>query len=121
MSQHDGSSQDRYDAIVDALLTEPDVTFGPPGSGFGSTALKVHNKIFAMLVEDRLVVKLPRQRVDSLVTAGAGERFDPGSGRTMKEWVGVAPTTAEDWLSLAREARTFVAAQQVRKARLTSR
>ena len=34
MSQQANIAQDRYDAIVGALLTEPDVTFGPPGSGF---------------------------------------------------------------------------------------
>jgi hypothetical protein len=32
-------------------------------------------------------VKLPRERVDELVEAGAGHRFDPGHGRLMKEWV----------------------------------
>jgi TfoX/Sxy family transcriptional regulator of competence genes len=114
MSQHAGMSQDRYDALITALLTETGVTFGPPGSGFGATALKVHNKIFAMLVEDRLVVKLPRQRVDRIVDAGNGQRFDPGTGRIMKEWVALEPSSTEDWLSLAREARTFVASQQSR-------
>ena len=40
-----------------------------------------------MLVNDRLVVKLPRSRVDELVAAGEGDRFDPGHGRIQKEWL----------------------------------
>lgn len=120
MSQQANSAQDRYDAVVDALLAEPDVTFGPPGSGFGSSALKVHNKIFAMLFGGRFVVKLPRQRVDGLVDAGDGQRFDPGQGRPMKEWLSIEPAADLDWLSLAREARTFVASQPSGKSRRRS-
>jgi len=52
-------------------------------------------------------VKLPRARVDTLVAAKQGERFDPGHGRLMKEWVVVEPG-AGDWLALAKEARAFV-------------
>ena len=33
------------------------------------------------------VLKLPRERVASLVAAGQGQAFDPGHGRVMKEWV----------------------------------
>jgi hypothetical protein len=35
-----------------------------------------------MLVKEELVVKLPRPRVDELVAAGRGARFEPGLGRT---------------------------------------
>ena len=41
--------------------------------------------------------------------AGDGERFDPGIGRLMKEWVAVATRAKGEWLSLADEARAFVA------------
>jgi len=58
---------------------------------FGSPGLRVGGRFFACLVHDRLVVKLPRPEVDALVAAGAGERFDPGMGRQMKEWVAVPP------------------------------
>ncbi|HET7641179.1 MAG TPA: hypothetical protein VFK47_20895, partial [Ktedonobacteraceae bacterium] len=72
--------------------------------------LKIHNKIFAMLVKGKLVVKLPKPRVDALVASGDGERFDPRhDGRLMKEWLSVEPTSEEKWLSLAREAMEFVA------------
>ncbi|HET8630114.1 MAG TPA: hypothetical protein VFL91_22050 [Thermomicrobiales bacterium] len=110
MSQHAGTPGERYDRIVEALLGEPGVTQGTSGQrGFGASALAVEGKIFAMLASgDRFVVKLPRQRVDALVASGDGERFDPGHGRLMKEWLVVAPTAAADWLPLAREALAFV-------------
>ncbi|HEX5417790.1 MAG TPA: hypothetical protein VFZ25_19195 [Chloroflexota bacterium] len=102
------TSEQRYEAIVHALLDTPGVTRG--GQGFGSSGLKVHNKVFAMLSsKQEFVVKLPRQRVDALVAAGQGERFDPrGDGRLMKEWLCVGPATDEEWLALAREALEFV-------------
>lgn len=78
---------------------------------FGSMGLKVGGKVFAMLVKGRLVVKLPKERVEALVASGGGEYFDPGHGRIMKEWVAVEPGNG-DWQSLAREAKHFVARGQ---------
>jgi TfoX/Sxy family transcriptional regulator of competence genes len=57
-----------------------------PTRMFGSAGLKSHGKTFAMLVRGRLVVKLPRGRVQELLAAGAGDRLDPGHGRVMREW-----------------------------------
>ena len=90
--------------VVDAFAGDPRVTFGKM---MASPGLKVGGKIFAMLTRGRFVAKLPRARVDALVTSGAGERFDPGHGRVMKEWVSIAPGAA-DWLELAEEAHRFV-------------
>lgn len=50
------------------------------------------------------VVKLPRNRVDALVTARIGDRFDGGRGRAIKEWLVVRECTHRLWLQLAREA-----------------
>ena len=114
MSESSVTPEERYAALVAALRGSPDVT--PPEGrqarkGFGAAELKVKNKIFAMLTGGRLVVKLPRQRVDALVAAGAGERFDPRrDGRLMKEWLALAPESDLEWLPLAREAMSFVAA-----------
>ena len=109
MSQPTITPEERYVALVEEFLGERDVE--QSGKGFGSDALKVRGKIFAMLSHGRLVVKLPRQRVDALVASGDGERFDPRhDGRVMKEWLALAPTSQMEWLSLAREARVFVAA-----------
>jgi hypothetical protein len=74
---------------------------------FGSDALKVKGKMFAFLSRDRLVLKLPRERVGALVAAGAGELFDPGHGRLMQQWVVVLDERAA-WEALAREAYDFV-------------
>jgi len=81
-----------------------------PGSSrrrFGSEALKVNNKIFAMLVGGRLVVNLPRARVVELTETGRGEPFDSGKGTPMKEWVTLTTDEAE-CRALVREAYTFV-------------
>ena len=76
--------------------------------GFGSGALKVNGKIFAMMSsQGRFVVKLSKKRVDELVGGGKGERFDPGHGRPMKEWFVVGAGKA-DWVELAKEAYDFV-------------
>ena len=102
-----------YSSLVETFLQEADVTLGSPGKrGFGSSALQVNSKIFAMLSQGRFVVKLPRQRVDELVEAGKGERFNPGHGRLMKEWLVVHSVSQRDWLTLAQEAKHFVASSQ---------
>ena len=107
-------SQTRYAHIVKALTKDDGVTVGAEKKGFGSSALQVNGKIFAMLSsKGHFVVKLPRDRVDALVESGAGVRFDPGHGRVMKEWAVIDPSSKEpsskdQWLSLAREAMRFV-------------
>jgi TfoX/Sxy family transcriptional regulator of competence genes len=79
------------------------------GTGFGTNeGLRVSGKIFAMLVRGELVVKLPRDRVDQLVEAGAARRFDAGKGRPMKEWASVPASASRRWKGLVEEARTFV-------------
>lgn len=110
----DLTPEERYAALVQVLRGMPDVTEPEIGStrAFGADALKVHGKIFAMLTHGRLVVKLPRVRVEALIAAGTGTRFDPGHGRLMKEWLSVAPDEGLDWLSLAREALEYVGARR---------
>jgi TfoX/Sxy family transcriptional regulator of competence genes len=79
------------------------------GTGLGTNeGLRVSGKIFAMLVRGELVVKLPRERVDELVEAGAARRFDAGKGRPMKEWASVPASASRRWKGLVEEARTFV-------------
>ena len=106
------SGEDRFAALAEAMVDRPGTTHGSDGSGaqraFGSTSLKASGKIFAMLVNGRLVVKLDRRRVDELVASGDGERFDPGHGRLMKEWLAVESASDEVWRSLATEAEAFV-------------
>lgn len=99
------SADELFEGVVGALEGEPDVS---AGRMFGSPGLKIDGKAFAMLVKGRLVVKLPQERVDEIQSSGAGERFDPGHGRLMREWAAVHPSTPEAWLELATEARDFV-------------
>ena len=77
------------------------------GKLFASYGLKVDGKIFAMFGRGRLVVKLPKERVDEIVGAGKAERFNPGHGRVMKEWAAFQGEEAK-WVELAREAYKFV-------------
>jgi TfoX/Sxy family transcriptional regulator of competence genes len=93
-----------FQHVVDAFAAYRDVTGGKMMSSYG---LKVNGKIFAMFGRRQFVTKLPKARVDALVSAGDGKRFDPGQGRLMKEWVVVRDGKA-DWVELAKEAYQFV-------------
>ena len=90
--------------VVNAFANHRDVTGGKMMSSYG---LKVKGKIFAMFGRGQFVVKLPKVRVDELVSSGNGKRFDPGHGRLMKEWV-VIEAGKVNWIQLANEAYAFV-------------
>jgi hypothetical protein len=99
----------RFEQVSGRFLAEPDVT---QGTGFGTApGLRASGKIFAMLVNGELVVKLPKDRVQGLVAKGAGAQFDPGHGRLMKEWAAVPVDSPEDWEGLVEEAFRFVGAR----------
>jgi TfoX/Sxy family transcriptional regulator of competence genes len=105
------TAEERWASLVETMLAQGSATYGSDGPprAFGSTSLKTDGKIFAMLVKDRLVVKLDRRRVDELVEAGQGQRFDPGHGRLQKEWLDVDSESSDVWLNLATESEAFVA------------
>ncbi len=101
-------SEQRYAAIVAVLTALPDVSQSTK-KGFAQYSLKVGDKLFAThLRRGALLLKLPKSRVDWLSDSGDGERFDPGHGKVMKEWVIIRPDAVVDWLDLAREALAFV-------------
>jgi hypothetical protein len=96
----------RFYELSARYLPDPQVT---EGTGFGSSrGLRVGGKIFAIFGEVELTVKLPRARVDELVDAGVGTRFDPGHGRLMREWLTVSTRQAAEWERLADDALRFV-------------
>jgi TfoX/Sxy family transcriptional regulator of competence genes len=94
----------RFLPVIEAFAGDRQVT---RGRMFGSVGLKVNGKVFAMLVKGSFVAKLPKDRVNQLVTSRTGEYFDPGHGKLMKEWVALAGAVNQ-WVDLAREARRFV-------------
>jgi len=95
-------------AIVEAFASDKAVSIGE-GRGFGSGALKVDGKIFALQSSrGALVVKLPKARADELFATGEATPFDPGHGPKMKQWAAIE-SRAADWLALVKEARAYVA------------
>jgi hypothetical protein len=99
--------RERYEDLVDSLMGLDGVTPPRGGSGFGRSALRYHSKIFAMLVRGHLVLKLPEDRVASLVRSGDGAPFDANKGTPMREWLSLDPDSGLDWHALAREAIVF--------------
>jgi hypothetical protein len=103
----DPAQPQRYEDLIDELVGEPGVTPPQRKSGFGRSAMRFDGKIFVMFVRGRLVLKLPEQRVDELVRAHSGVRFNANKGRPMREWLSLDPAAGQDWPQLAREALQF--------------
>jgi len=101
-------------SVVQAFAADNQVVLPRAGKGFGSRALRVNGKIFAMMsASGQFVVKLPETRVKKLISSGDGEPFDPGHGRRMREWAWIkAPQ--EFWVEYAREAYKFVSERPAR-------
>ena len=77
-----------FESLCEEYAGVSGVTVPKGGSGFGSNAIKINKSIFAMLVDDRIVVKLPAARVTQLISSGDGRAFrcregkaDEGVGR----------------------------------------
>jgi hypothetical protein len=60
-----------------------------------------------MLVDDRLVLKLPAERGATLAGTEGAAVFTVGR-RAMREWVSVEPLDRHDWHGPAREALAYV-------------
>ena len=103
-----------FETVVATFARDRQVTC-EKGWSAGNLVLKVNGKIFAMLNKGRLVTKLPKARLDELVTGGIGCHFDAGRGRPMKEWVAV--DEASDWVALAKEGYSFVKGRAARGRR----
>ncbi len=90
--------------VVEAFAGDEQVSLGKM---LVSAGLKVNGRFFALVAHDRLVVKLPRERVRTLIADGTGGPFDRGTGQPLAEWVSI-PAGSTDWIAIAREARRFV-------------
>jgi hypothetical protein len=103
------AAESRFAALVAHFAGRPGVAPPQPGRWrFGSAALTVDGSIFAMLQANRLVVKLPRERVAALIADGTGQAFTAGKGRPMKEWIAVPDGDDATWQQLAEEALAFL-------------
>jgi hypothetical protein len=106
------TAEEGFGALVEILGDRPGVTKpkapGASARRFGSSALRVDGRIFAMVSRGRLVVKLPPARVAQLIGSGEGTPYDGGKGRPMKEWVCLTESGQPTWLDIAVEALEHV-------------
>jgi hypothetical protein len=104
--------EQRFAHVVAKLCSRPGVSVTVPRKrGLGSTALCINDKIFAILSsKEEFVVKLPKARVDELVAAARGTRFELNHGQPMQGWFVAGGGLEEEWLSLAEEALSVIGA-----------
>jgi hypothetical protein len=103
------SVEEIFGAAAERLVEEHAAV--EPGRIFHSSGLKTGGKFFGFVARGELVVKLPAQRVDELVTSGDGLPFDAGKVRPMREWVRLRPADEAACAAHLRDAREFVASQ----------
>lgn len=73
-------------------------------SGRGAQGLKVGKKMIAMFSKGDLLLKLPADRVDELVTSGRGLPYDPGNGKVLANYVLIPSSKKRSWIKLCEEA-----------------
>ena len=103
----------RLDALAAAFADQPGVTVGHGRRGFGSGTLMVDGRIFALVSDERLVLKLPAPRVAALISDGQGLPYTAGKTTPLREWVEVSGA-ADAWPDLGREALLFVGGDRTR-------
>lgn len=79
------------------------------GTIMGGRCLRVNGQFLALAgyKDAGMVVKLPRERVASLIAADEGRPFAP-AGRVFREWVSIPIVDAGRWLALLKEGVAFV-------------
>lgn len=96
---------DRFARIADRLRGEPGLQ---ARTGFSAeSGLRSNGKLFAMLRDGRLVVRLSRIRADELVGAGAAARFFGAQNARLAQWVALSYSEPESWLVPANEALRY--------------
>ena len=94
---------DVYASVKAHFQDVPGVTVN---SGRGAQGLKVGNKMFAMFLKGDLLLKLPPDRVETLISSGRGLPYDPGTGKVMKNYVLIPAARKRSWIKLCEEAAT---------------
>jgi TfoX/Sxy family transcriptional regulator of competence genes len=95
---------EQFDAIAAEYLTRDGVDIGPM---FGSEGLRIRGKVFAFLVKDGIIAKLPEERVTHWEASGRAERMIMRE-RAMREWVHVPDDAVDLWREIVAEAFAFV-------------
>lgn len=72
--------------------------------GRGAQGLKLGKKMFAMFFKGDLLLTLPPDRVQSLIAAGRGLPYDPGTGKVMTNRVLIPAAKKRTWIKLCEEA-----------------
>jgi hypothetical protein len=109
MSDHNHNPA--HKSIMDGLL------LGMPGvkgsKAFGYPAYKVNGKVFAFVADNSVGIKLPAERVQSLVAGGGAMKpFEVADGVVWREWVSIDRPQSDDYaqdIDLFEESLSFVA------------
>jgi len=106
--------------ILDLLAAEVSPRWNvAAGRWFGKHCLRVDGKVFAVLREGNLALKLPDQDRARARQAYGARPFDPrGKGHPLKEWIQLPPQEFDTWVRFAGLACEYVAgaAQAVKDA-----
>ena len=103
--------QPEIKAVVDGMaLGMPGVTVG---SAFGHPAYKVNGKVFAVVGMNGVAIKLPKERVQALITEHPAYMtiFKPDGQRLWREWLSLElddPQGYEQYTGLLEESVSFV-------------
>jgi len=76
-----GKLKERFAGLADVEL--PDGT----RRGYGADGMRVDNQVFACTYRDRLMIKLPEDEVNTLISEGLGLPLAKPGQRPMREWV----------------------------------
>ena len=94
-----------YDELTDDLLYDPAIG---RATMMGYPCVRLAGRFLASYddVAQRLVVKLPRERVAELIDDGHGEPFAP-AGKVFGEWVSIPMVDHDLWQQVLAEAVDF--------------
>ena len=85
---HTHVTQSRFDLVMGALAQEDGVERRRSGRTYEPLSTLVDGKAFDRVSPRRtFVVRLPKERIQALVTSGAGRRFEGYRRRRTQEWI----------------------------------
>jgi hypothetical protein len=98
-------ARDAFAELADRLLQEPGLQ---TGTGFSTDpGLRSRGRLFAMLRNGALVVRLAPARANAIVEAGTGSRFYGSGDRRLEQWVAVPYGGPDSWTKPAHEALSY--------------